>query len=105
MEKIAGWWHKYYASKAKQKLMQRRLLDMNAGLKDSYDAYAEFFEDESAPVAKQHLNLWNRAKQIFLRVGKAHKTLRALAAEKIEQFEESKKSKSAVDENLDLIEA
>ncbi|CAF1333357.1 unnamed protein product, partial [Rotaria sordida] len=105
MEKIAGWWHKYYASKAKQKLMQRRLLDMNAGLKDSYDAYAEFFEDESAPVAKQHLNLWNRAKQIFLRVGKAHKTLRALAAEKIEQFEESKKSKSAVDENFDLIEA
>ncbi|CAF1648900.1 unnamed protein product, partial [Rotaria sordida] len=105
MEKTAGWWHKYYASKAKLKLMQRRLLDMNAGLKDSYDAYAEFFEDESAPVAKQHLNLWNRAKQIFLRVGKAHKTLRALAAEKIEQLEESKKSKSAVDENFDLIEA
>ncbi|CAF3990497.1 unnamed protein product, partial [Rotaria sordida] len=104
MEKIAGWWHKYYASKAKLKLMQRRLLDMNADLKDSYDAYAEFFEDESAPVAKQHLNLWNRAKKIFLRVGKAQKTLRTLAAEEMERLEESKKSKSAVDGNFDLIE-
>ncbi|CAF4318331.1 unnamed protein product, partial [Rotaria sordida] len=47
MEKTAGWWHKYYASKAKLKLMRRYAIDMGESLKDSYDTCAEFFEDES----------------------------------------------------------
>ncbi|CAF1570693.1 unnamed protein product, partial [Rotaria sordida] len=40
MEKTAGWWHKYYASKAKLKLMRRCAIDMDESLKDRYDAYA-----------------------------------------------------------------
>ncbi|CAF4888115.1 unnamed protein product, partial [Rotaria sp. Silwood1] len=104
MEKAAGWWHKYYASKAKLKLINRSAIDMNEGLKDSYDAYAEFFDDETALVARKRLSLWNRAKKIFLRVGKAQKKLRHLAADKMDPFEDSEKSKSAVDESLDLIE-
>ncbi|CAF2442501.1 unnamed protein product [Rotaria sp. Silwood2] len=104
MEKAAGWWHKYYASKARLKLMQQSAPDMDEGLIDSYDAYADFFKDESLLVAKKRFNLWNRAKKIFLHVGKAHKTLRNFATEQMEQLGDSEKSKSAVDESLDLIE-
>ncbi|CAF3968536.1 unnamed protein product, partial [Rotaria sordida] len=104
MEKAAGWWHKYYASKAKLKLMKRCAIDMDEGLPDSYDAYAEFFEDEAAFVSRKRWNLWNRAKKIFLHVGKAQKTLRTLAAERMARLENSEKSKSAFDENLDFIE-
>ncbi|CAF3792253.1 unnamed protein product, partial [Rotaria sp. Silwood1] len=104
MEKTAGWWHKYYASKAKLNLMQRCAIDMDEGLKDSYDAYAERFEDESTLVSRKCLNLWNRAKEKVLRVGKAQKILRNVAAERMERLADSEKSKSAVDESLDLIE-
>ncbi|CAF3716683.1 unnamed protein product [Rotaria sordida] len=104
MEKAAGWWHKYYASKANLKLIKRCAIDMDEGLPDSCDAYAEFFEDEAAFVSRKRWNLWNRAKKIFLHVGKAQKTLRTLAAERMARLENSEKSKSAFDENLDFIE-
>ncbi|CAF3109617.1 unnamed protein product [Rotaria sp. Silwood2] len=104
MEKTAGWWHKYYASKAKRKLMRRCVIDMGEGLKDSYGAYAECFEDESTLDSRKGLNLRDRAKKIFLRVGKTQKILRSLAAERMERLEDSEKSKSAVDGSLELIE-
>ncbi|CAF3824596.1 unnamed protein product [Rotaria sordida] len=104
MEKTAGWWHKYYASKAKLKLMRRCAIDMDESLKDRYDAYAGFFEDKSTLGLRKGLKLWNRAKKIFLHVGKAQKILRNLAAERMEWLEDSEKSKSVVDESLELIE-
>ncbi|CAF4767027.1 unnamed protein product [Rotaria sp. Silwood1] len=104
MEKAAGWWHKYYASKAKLKLMQRAAIDVNEGLKDSYDAYAEFFDDETALVAKRRLKFWNKTKQILLHVGKAQKKIRNLVTEQMDQLGDSDKSKSAVEESLELIE-
>ncbi|CAF4097606.1 unnamed protein product, partial [Rotaria sordida] len=104
MEKTAGWWHKYYASKAKLELIQRCAMDMDEGLKDSYDAYAEFFEHESTLVSKKRWNLWNRAKKLFIRVEKAEKTLRHLAVEHMERLEVTEKLKPALHESLDVIE-
>ncbi|CAF4229944.1 unnamed protein product, partial [Rotaria sordida] len=84
--------------------MRRYAIDMGESLKDSYDAYAEFFEDESTLGSRKGLKLWNKAKRILLHVGKAQKILRNVAAERMERLEDSEKSKSAVDESLELIE-
>jgi hypothetical protein len=48
MEKTANWWTKYYASKARNKLEKRSKIDLDDGLEDSQEAYAQIFAEESS---------------------------------------------------------
>ncbi|CAF4588307.1 unnamed protein product, partial [Rotaria magnacalcarata] len=47
---------------------------------------------------------WSKAKKAFMRAGKARKELKDLAIHGIENLAERTKSKSAIDESLDIIE-
>ncbi|CAF1244784.1 unnamed protein product [Rotaria sordida] len=104
MEKVATWWNKYYASKAKLRLEKKPIIDLDEGLEDSYNVYAEFFEDEPIGV-KQRWAFWNKAKKAIMRAGKARKELKNLAFHGIEHLTDyTKIKKSAIDESLDIIE-
>jgi hypothetical protein len=48
MEKTANWWTKYYASKARLKIEKRSKIDLDDGLEDSQEAYAQIFAEESS---------------------------------------------------------
>ncbi|CAF1400273.1 unnamed protein product [Rotaria magnacalcarata] len=104
MEKAAGWWHKYYASKAKLKLMQQETSEKDENVLDSFDAYADLFEAQSTTVAKNRSNLWSKFKNLLRSPVKAHKLLQELAIQEIDKFGDPNKSSSAVDESLDAIE-
>ncbi|CAF2056570.1 unnamed protein product [Rotaria magnacalcarata] len=104
MEKAATWWSKYYASKAKLRLEKKTRIDLDDELQNSYNVYADFFEDKSKVVLKQRFTFWSKAKKAFMRAGKARKELKDLAIHGIENLAERTKSKSAIDESLDIIE-
>ncbi|CAF3469754.1 unnamed protein product [Rotaria socialis] len=104
MEKAAGWWHKYYASKAKLKLMQQDTSENDENVFDNVDAYANLFEEQSTTVAKNRSNLWSKFKILLRNPVRAHKLLRELAVQEIEKLTDSNKFNSIFDEIFDAIE-
>ncbi|CAF1313663.1 unnamed protein product [Adineta steineri] len=103
MEKVAGWWNKYYASKAKLRLAQRANANLYEDAMDTTIAYADFYDHRKKPN-KKSFDVLNALKKVFSRAGKAQKTFRRFAAAQLDQSEDANKPKSAVDESLDNIE-
>ena len=78
---------------------------MDEGLKDSYDVYADFFDDQSSAFAshcahfdlidlfrvevatRSRWNVWGKAKKIFVKAGKTRKELQRRAVEKLEHHQ------------------
>ncbi|UJR24822.1 hypothetical protein I4U23_006197 [Adineta vaga] len=104
LEKTATWWSKYYASKAKLRLEQKPKIDPEDELHNSNGVYADFFEEKSNIVTKHHWTLWTKAKQAFLHARKARKGLQTLAVHGLTNLSDKTRSKSVVDESLDIIE-
>ncbi|CAF5059702.1 unnamed protein product, partial [Rotaria magnacalcarata] len=104
MEKEAGWWHKYYASKARLKLQQRAALDMDEILANSCNVYASDFDDHTEFVAKKRLNLWDKAKKLLLNAGKTQGTLRHMATQQMDRLKSSQKPISDFENSFEHIE-
>ncbi|UJR23948.1 hypothetical protein I4U23_026916 [Adineta vaga] len=103
MEKSAGWWNKYYASKAKLRLQQRANANLYEEPANTAIAYADFYDGRKKRSNKRTVDLWNTIKKVFSQAGKAQKTFQRLKNSQHDHSEEDKK-KSAFDESLDNIE-
>ncbi|CAF4451127.1 unnamed protein product [Rotaria sp. Silwood2] len=104
MEKSATWWSKYYASKAKLRLEKKLKTDFDEGLQLNYNVYADLFGDESKVLSKQRWAFLNKAKKAFMRLGKFGKDFERFAVNEFTYLAEYSKSKSVIDESLDIIE-
>ncbi|CAF1235979.1 unnamed protein product [Adineta ricciae] len=104
MEKNAGWWNKYYASKARLRLQQRANAELFEEPTDTAIAYADFYDGRPKRPTSRTLALWTSVKKIFSQGGKAQKTFNRLKAAQFDQSENDNKKKTAFDESLDSIE-